>query len=176
MELMCLINFLVKPHNLFRTKSLKRDGTRRSPLQAFMNNEQRLREAVAELAHRELNEEKRWISHLTGTPVVPLAPTRVSSPSSLSVRSPQALLTRSEPGSPPVLRASFPVGVPPRAASVPQSQLGVAKTPVLHPAAKDISIQDDQSPSPLGSFVQVDPETKGKGPMLEPELKKLRKL
>ena len=88
MELISLTNFLVKPHNLFRTESLKQDGTRKGPAQAFMNNERRLREATAELAHRELNEEKRWISHLTGNSVVPLAPTRLSSTSSPSVRSP----------------------------------------------------------------------------------------
>ena len=75
-----------------------------------------------------------------------------------------------------MLRASSPVGVPPRAASVPQSQLSVAKTQVLCPAAKGISIQDNPSPSPLGSSVQVAPKAKGKGLMSEPELKKLRKL
>ena len=140
MELMCLTNFLVKPHNLFGTESLKQDGTKRGSAQAFMNNERRLREAAAELAHRELHEEKRWISHLTGTPVVSLISTRVSSPSSPFVRSPQALSTRSQPVSPPVFRASSPVGVPPHAASVPRSQLGVAKTAVLRPVAKGISI------------------------------------
>ena len=81
-----------------------------------------------------------------------------------------------QPRSPPVLRASSPIGVRPRAASVPRSQLSIAKTPVLHPAAKGISIQDDPSLPPQGSFVQVDSEAKGKGPMSEPELKKLRKL
>ena len=92
----------MKRHNLFGTESLKQDDTRRGPAQAFMNNERRLREAVTELAHRELHEEKWWISHLTGTFVVPLAPTRVSSLSSPSVQSPQALSTRSQLGSPPV--------------------------------------------------------------------------
>ena len=53
-----------------------------------MNNEPHLREAAAELAHQELHEEKRWISHLIGTSVVPLAPARVSSPSSFSVQFP----------------------------------------------------------------------------------------
>ena len=47
---------------------------------------------------------------------------------------------------------------------------------MLRPVAKGISIQDAPSPSPLDSSVQVDPEAKGKGPMSEPELKKLRKL
>ena len=86
-----------------------------------MNNEPRLREAAAELAQRELHEEKRWISYLTSTPVVSVAATRVSSPSPPSVRSPQALSTRSQPVSPPAFRASSLVGVPPRAASVPRS-------------------------------------------------------
>ena len=121
LELMCFTNFLVKPHNLFGTESLKQDNTRRGPTQAFMNNERRLREAAAELAHRELHEEKRWISHLTSTPVVSLTPTWVSSPSSPSVRSPQASSTRSQLVSPPVFQASSPFGVPPRAASVPRS-------------------------------------------------------
>ena len=119
---------------------------------------------------------KRWISHLTGSPVVSVAPIRVSSPSPPSVRSPQALSTRSQPVSPPVFRASSPVGVPPRTASVPRSQLGVAKTAVLRPVAKGISIQNDPSPSPSGSSVQIDPVSKGKGPMSEPKPKKLRKL
>ena len=78
----------MKPHNLFGTESLKQDGTRRGPAQALMNNKRRLREAAAKLAHRELLEEKRWISHLTGTSVVSLAPTQVSSPSSPSMQSP----------------------------------------------------------------------------------------
>ena len=166
----------MKPHNLFGTESLKQDGTRRGPAQAFMNNESRLREAAAELAHRELHEEKRWISHLTGTLVVPLAPTWVTFPSSPSVWSLQALSTRSQLVSSPVFRASSLVGVPPCAPSVPRFQLGVAKTAVLRLVAKGISIQDDPSLSPSGSSVQIDPEAKGKGPMSEPELKKLRKL
>ena len=176
LELMCLTNFLVRPHNLFGTESLKQDDTRRGPAQAFMNNERRLREAAAELAQRELHEEKRWISHLTGTHVVSVAPTWVSSPSPPSVRSPQALPTRSQPVSPPVFRASSPVGVRPRIASVPRSQLGVAKTAVLRLVAKGISIQDDPSPSPSGSSVQTNHVSKGKGPMSEPEPKKLKKL
>ena len=116
-----------------------------------MSNERCLREATAELAHWELHEEKRWISHLTGTLVVSLTPTQVSSPSSPSMQSPQALSTRSQPVSPLAFRASSPVGVPPHAASVPRSQLGVAKTAVLRPVAKGISIQDAPSPSPLAS-------------------------
>ena len=75
-----------------------------------------------------------------------------------------------------MFRASSLIGVPPRAASVPRSQFGVAKTAVLRPVDKSISIQDNPSPSPSSSSVQIDPEAKGKGPMLEPKLKKLRKL
>ena len=105
-----------------------------------------------------------------------VAPTQVSSSSPPSVRSPQALSTRSQLVSPPVFRASSPIGVPPRAASVPRSQLGVAKMAVLRRVAKGISIQDDPSPSPSGSSVQTDPVSKGKGPMSEPKPKKLRKL
>ena len=75
-----------------------------------------------------------------------------------------------------MFRASSPAGVPPRAASVPRSQLGVAKTTVLCPIAQGITIQADPSPSLSSSSGQTDPASKGTGLMSDPELKKLRKL
>ena len=64
LELKCLINFLVRPHNLFGMDNVKQESTRRGPTQAFMNNEKFLREEAAKLAIKEREDEQRWIAKL----------------------------------------------------------------------------------------------------------------
>ena len=64
---MCLTNFLVKLHNLLGMDNAKQESTRRGPAQAFMNNEQFLREEASKLAVKERDEEQHWIAKLQGT-------------------------------------------------------------------------------------------------------------
>ena len=57
LELMCLTNFLVRPHNLFGMDNVKQESTWRGPAQAFMNNEKFFWEEAAKLAIKEQEEE-----------------------------------------------------------------------------------------------------------------------
>ena len=148
---MCLINFLVKPHNLFGMDNVKQESTRHGPAQAFMNNEKFLWEKASKLAVKERKEEQRWIAKLQGT--------SLSSGSSIQSGSPASL-------SP--LGTLFPLSIRLARTKLDSSLLSGAVT-------RGITIVDDP-PAPSSPSVSPAPsEEKGKGPLTGPELKKFHK-
>jgi hypothetical protein len=63
LELMCLTDFLVQPHNVIAMEPTKGSSdTRRGPAQNFMNHERRTRQEITELGRKELKLEQEWIA------------------------------------------------------------------------------------------------------------------
>ena len=151
LELMCLTNFLVRPHNLFDMDIAKQESTRRGPTQAFMNNEKFLREEASKLAIKEREEEQRWIAKLQSTSLSSGSSTRSGSPASLS---PSGIVS--------------PLSIRLARTKLDSSLLSGAAT-------RGITIVDDP-PASSSPLVSPAPSVeKGKGPLIRPELKKFRK-
>ena len=151
LELMCLTNFLVKPHNLFGMDNAKQESTRRGPAQAFMNNEKFLWEEASKLVVKEWDEEQRWIAKLQGTSLSSGSSTHSGSPTSLSP-----------------LGTLSPLSIRLARTKLDSNLLSGAAT-------WGITIADDP-PVPSSPSVSPAPsEDKGKGPLTGPELKKFRK-
>ena len=151
LELMCLTNFLVKPHNLFGMDTAKQESTRRGPAQAFMNNEKFLREEASKLAVKEREEEQRWIAKLQGTSLSSGSSTRSGSPASLS---PSGTVS--------------PLSIRLARTKLDSSLLSGAAT-------RGITIADDPPALSSPSVSPAPSEDKDKGPLIGPELKKFRK-
>ena len=151
LELMCLTNFLVKPHNSFGMDIAKQESTCRGPVQAFMNNEKFLQEEASKLVIKEREEKQHWIAKLQST--------SVSSGSST--------------------RSGYPAGVSPSGTLSPLS-ICLARTKLdsslLTGATPQRITIADVPPTPSSPSVSPAPsEEKGKSPLTGPELKKFRK-